>query len=647
MNKFRLSLTLLSAAIAIPAVATAADISNAKLLSGPPSEFATMAPASAESTLQTSKSAMIPITLSADRNGALSWQGSIAVEAESLRMALLNGGASDWSMELQTPASFGRGSAARSLATRVEQTSYGLGEASQPAEYYSFDNVERGNWAVSISASSRSAHTQGFLLVEGGSARLLTAQTDLNQTIGQRIGFTAKVAQAGEFGAIEESIARVGSVSMTVTAPNGDISVERFYDDGLHSDGRARDGVYGGSFVASQAGNYTAQISLSGTGADGISFLRTAEHLIPVVAADLSFARAPLTTAVIDDSRLAIRLPMTTSRANADRHYRVHAEVWSTDRSGKSIPVAWVGGMKKIDNGQLELSLDGRWLSMAGASASLELRGLRIEDPDHFITVAKSDRLAFTAARMPASASRAVFGISDEMRMGSRPNLANRGSGSRLLLVHGYCSGNVWGSVTGQFSGESVFSDLNQNRSHDEFARRIRDYGNTWNSFGIVAHSQGGAAATHLYTYYWSGLDYASGSRLIQSVGTPYQGTSLAGNLAVLGQIFGAGCGSNSNLTYSGASSWLAGIPSWARAKVNYSTTSFRDRWWAYDYCHIATDLLLSDPDDGTTERARGQLSGAINRGHKTGWCHTGGMRDPAQTSDSSRNSNMNANAAR
>ena len=38
---------------------------------------------------------------------------------------------------------------------------------------------------------------------------------------------------------------------------------------------------------------------------------------------------------------------------------------------------------------------------------------------------------------------------------------------------------------------------------------------------------QGGAASLHLYTYYWSGFDYATGNRLIQSVGTPYQGTAL------------------------------------------------------------------------------------------------------------------------
>ena len=176
----------------------------------------------------------------------------------------------------------------------------------------------------------------------------------------------------------------------------------------------------------------------------------------------------------------------------------------------------------------------------------------------------------------------------------------------------------------------------------------IRNFGAALPSFGIVAHSQGGAASLHLYTYYWSGLDYATGgTRLIQSVGTPYQGTALAGNLALLGQIFGAGCGSNSNMTYSGAATWLSDIPSWARAKVFYHTTSFTDVWYRYDYCQLATDPFLSDPDDGVVERTYAQLTGANNLGHKTGWCHTSGMRDPSQTTDSSRNTNMNANAAR
>ncbi|HVJ63261.1 MAG TPA: conditioned medium factor, partial [Tahibacter sp.] len=223
---------------------------------------------------------------------------------------------------------------------------------------------------------------------------------------------------------------------------------------------------------------------------------------------------------------------------------------------------------------------------------------------------------------------------------------ATKGTGQRLILVHGYCSGGVW--PASQFTTASTFLDTNQNRSHDAFARLLQTYGSTWASFGTVAHSQGGAAALHLYTYYWSGLDYATGSRLMQSVGTPYQGTNLAGILATLGSWFGVGCGTNDNLSYSGATAWLAGIPNANRAKVNYYTTAFKTtNWWTNDYCNVATDLVLNDPEDGTTEQSKGQLPGAVNRGHTTGQCHTTGMRDPAQYQDASRNATMNANAAR
>jgi hypothetical protein len=252
---------------------------------------------------------------------------------------------------------------------------------------------------------------------------------------------------------------------------------------------------------------------------------------------------------------------------------------------------------------------------------------------------------------MKVKATPAEIVVDEAMTMGPRPTIGPaslaKGTGTRLLLVHGYCSGNApWPAA--QFTNASTFLDLNQNRSHDQFAQLIKNFGSTWNSFGTVSHSQGGAASLHLYTYYWSGLDNATGARLMQSVGTPYQGTNLAGVLAALGGIFGAGCGTNDNMTYSGAASWLAGIPASSRAKVNYYTTSFKlTNWWTNDYCNFASDLVLSDPEDGTTEQAYGQLPGATNRGHTTGQCHTSGMRDPAQYLDSSRNATMNTNAAR
>ena len=93
-----------------------------------------------------------------------------------------------------------------------------------------------------------------------------------------------------------------------------------------------------------------------------------------------------------------------------------------------------------------------------------------------------------------------------------------------LVLSHGYCSsGNIWPMQ--HFTGNVLqFVDADSNRSHDEFAQLLGAYGAPLDSFGLLAHSQGGNAGLHLYTYYESGLDHAKGGRLIQagsSVGIP------------------------------------------------------------------------------------------------------------------------------
>jgi len=42
-------------------------------------------------------------------------------------------------------------------------------------------------------------------------------------------------------------------------------------------------------------------------------------------------------------------------------------------------------------------------------------------------------------------------------------------------------------------------------------------------------------------------------------------------------------------------------------------------QWFRWGYCHIASDVMLSNPDDGTTDKWAGQLSAAVNEGHTTG----------------------------
>jgi len=627
----------------VPMLGAAATGPVPKQLAGVPSEFALMAPANPIAAAIHSKSALLPVTLEKSANGKFSWQTTVPVEGENLRFVVFAGAAKSWAVSMQDPVSK-RIQPAEQLALEKRAVDWDLGGSSVPAELYTFKNVPRGDWKVSVESARAD---QGFMLVEAeGSERLLSHQVAFNQLLGQRIGLVASVYD------LEKSAANLRAealsvASLRVTAPDGSVRQSAMFDDGLHQDGVASDGVFGADFLADQAGDFNAQVLIRGHNDHGGSFVRTAEHLIPVLDAELSLRADTISSKSVGAHRLALPLSVNSAKALAG-HYHVYAEVWGSSSSRGAVPVAWVGGMSDLVNGALDIGLDTRWIGKAGAVAPFELRNVRVEDADYFITLAKADRLALNTPSLPKSAARG-FAIDNEMLIGPRPasQFASKGVGRKLLLVHGYCSSDVWGPVAGRFSNAAVFKDLKQNRSHDAFARLILAFGSTWNSYGIVAHSQGGAAALHLYNYYWSGLDHAVGNRLIQSVGTPYRGTALAGNAAALGSVFGIGCGTNSNMTYSGAASWLAGIATSSRAKATFFTTSFTDRAWRYDYCNLVTDVLLSDPDDGTTEKTYGQLPSGVNGGHKTGWCHTSGMRDPAQTTDSSRNSSMSANAAR
>jgi hypothetical protein len=531
-------------------------------------------------------------------------------------------------------------------AVERTQTDFGVGGNQFPAEVFRFGAAREGVLRVKIDLPDSALATEkplGYLVASSETLYRLYSYIDTFETVaGREIGINAslfdKKANA-ESGAPVSLNGNIRRSTISIRTPKGEIVNLEMNDDG--------NGNFRAGFTPAAAGKYFVRISSEGSTPGGREFLRTAEHSFEV--GDALKINNSTKTRLVDDLRWQIDLPVNNLKIG--QKVIAHAEVWSNEQ-----PVAWIGGMsegKGFDKRgvSISLALDSRWLARAETIGNYELRNIRVQNVDNSIVLATAEKISLASIYVPDSARNSGGEITDEMRQGVRPEIVtNDAVGGKLMLVHGYCSGDAWGAAasSGQFTNYVKFLDLNQNRSHDQFANLIRNFGASLPSFGIVAHSQGGATSLHLYTYYWSGLDYATGgTRLIQSVGTPYQGTALAGNLALLGQIFGAGCGSNNDMTYSGAAAWLAGIPSWARAKVYYHTTSFTDVWYRYDYCQLATDPFLSDPDDGVVERAYAQLTGANNLGHKTGWCHTSSMRDPSQTTDSARNINMNANAAR
>lgn len=595
-----------------------------------------------------SKTAMLPVA--ANRSAQ---RFEIPIEnAADFRLMLVAPTSEKWTVKLALPNENYINPRQASASRNVEITKdfYGIGDERFPAEIYTLKNATSGVLRVEINTNHDRAG--GFLVVSSESPYQLYSYVNTLETVrGNRIGFVASLLDGENR---SDFAGAINKAFLKIKTPDGRALTARMFDDGKHDDGAEGDGVFSGAFVSYMAGRFTVQVVAEGTNRNGEAFIRTGEHLVEVAANRVDFEGSAFVKST-DETRLQIDLPARNLRAG--QKFIVHAEVWGRDANGNFKAIAWIGGMTLAEKpfvGRtfLPLNLDARWLIRSQTTSDYQLRNIRVQDADSFAVLGTAETIALPAIDLSEAPERNYTGeITDEMRIGARPapDFQTDAPGGKLMLVHGYCSGDAWGAAAsaGQFTNYVKFLDLNQNRSHDQFAQRIRDFGASLPSFGIVAHSQGGAASLHLYTYYWSGLDYATGTRLIQSVGTPYQGTALAGNLAAIGSVFGAGCGTNNDLTYSGSAAWLANIPSWARAKVYYHTTSFTDVWYRYDYCSLATDMFLGDPEDGVVERAYAQLPGAINLGHKTGWCHSSGMRDPSQTTDASRNLNMNANAAR
>lgn len=434
-----------------------------------------------------------------------------------------------------------------------------------------------------------------------------------------------------------------------------------------------------------KAGTYTAQLQIRATLPDGTVFDRTSEQIIPVLRPALALTER-VSSQVLDDTRLALTFGAEALDALPSEVY-VYAQVWGRGRGGELAPAGWVGGLAAPalqDDGriQLTLTLDARWLALAGVQAPLELREARLQDSETAVPISILPKAAVEGQELPKAAfsdPKTVDLADPSLHQGRPPAVSTRTAQTRapasgaqpgglhlaafhgeprrargqaaprqqvggdgILLVHGYCSGPVWPAAQFDDGPTAVFADFNQNRSHHTFAELIRDQGNLAfsDSFAVVAHSQGGAAALEMYTHYWTKLDNSLAPRRIQSLGTPYQGSQLAGVLALIGQIFGFGCGVNMNLTVPGSLLWLSTIPIWARNEVYYSTTA-HGRWWIFElFCH-ATSFILPGIDDGVVAVAFAQLPGGHNQGTTRKQCHTGGMAYGAQYNDSGRNALM------
>jgi len=294
------------------------------------------------------------------------------------------------------------------------------------------------------------------------------------------------------------------------------------------------------------------------------------------------------------------------------------------------------------------LGMSEDWLEYSWTVPPFTLKNVRVQEKNIQTVLSQLAQVSVvTSEDIPKEVYlKKVVEISDEMRNGPRPPKFQRKENAapgKVILVHGYCSDGTPFSES-DFTNYAVFRDPNANRNLDEFANLIINFANAQGiaSFSIIGHSQGGLAALHLATYFWSGLDTVGAGRIIQSVGSPYQGTALAGGWAGIGGIFGVGCGSNDGLGKSGAAEWRAGIPQDKQKKVYYYTTQ------GSSTCSSGANWLgLDKPNDGVTSKDYSQLPYGNSQGHKSGWCHTVDMSSPSQCTDHTNNAQMSQAAAR
>jgi len=208
---------------------------------------------------------------------------------------------------------------------------------------------------------------------------------------------------------------------------------------------------------------------------------------------------------------------------------------------------------------------------------------------------------------------------------------------------------NPWAGYPNDFTDWDYVEFVMSSDTNDQFAKKILQYANdrSYTSFSLVGYSQGGLAISHLRTFYWSGLDVPTNGRVLQSLVTPYQGNTMAGSTATLGQLFGAGCGANNDLTVDGATLWLSKFPTSVRNEVYFYYVQYGDEGFNTRYCNNALNMMMAKPNDGVVTVDRAPLVGGHNEGVTVGQCHIAGMKYGPAFADSTRNKLLNSLAAR
>lgn len=400
-----------------------------------------------------------------------------------------------------------------------------------------------------------------------------------------------------------------------------------------------------------------------------------------VIPPDTSDISSIATTKILD--RIRIEIDLEISKPPQKRYALVYAEVWTNNSDEKPKPISWISGMSQSELNAarkpvLSLILDARWMAISKAvSHKLRLKNVRIQDPNTFAVLAQKDFVDITLSSLPSSVYQKAseIEIDDDLLKGfgdisiddhvvNESSIVSRNSTTKnrspsdggILLVHGYCDNNsAWPHAHFDDGPTERFNNASAGISNNAFALEILNQANSHFSdwFSVVAHSQGGMAATHLHAFYQSHLGHPNIERIIQTVGTPYQGNQFMDfyyfdPIGWIVNLFNlAPCEPVFELTTLGAFLWRISIPTTTAKKVHYYRTTHRVATGFFDHlqfwrwkCGISSYFLLGR-DDGVVTTSKGHFGRANSHGVTRGQCHTEGYRYMDQKDDISRNEIM------
>lgn len=654
-----------------------------KALAGPPEEFASHSLPDPIMGAIDSESMTFVVQFANNHHHVPSWSSIVSVDS-SLGVAVNV----FLPLEDQFVVSFtdpqGNAVPLEKIATPTFWPVYDSTDLSHKGMAYNLDKPIIGDYKLTISSPTLSldflnAHMRnissqkanighGYVVVyNAGADRSFTHLMSYSQQVRDQVGLVSRMypSSAGALvrGQVPTAIPEVvEDAELEALFPDGHRMKERMHDDGLHGDGAANDGIFGASFEAYEAGQYIVQAMLKGKGAAG-PFLRSTTHFVEVLPRMLQLTSTAFGD--LSDNILNVYLEVDPS-VDVSATFRPYFQLWGSSETGEAVPVAWISSLENVEvkdsRNVLALQVDTKWIARANAVAPFTLRDVYVQDVRTWIPLSRVDSISLTlsdsvvnklGARVGQLASENYDGsISLEMMQGVAPAPnANATNGGKLILLHGYCAEkNPFAVNPGDWTDNLFFLRSKVSMPHDEYAQRVVTFANEngLSSYGLVGHSQGGIVTLHSLNYYFSGLDAAVGPRKIQSLASPYNGNSAAGNTADLGKLFGLGCGPNFDMTVDGATLWMAGISANALNQANYYTTQYdKGGLFGGGWCNMLTNALLNKPNDGTTEMKYATLNGGNHRSHVIGQCHIDGMNWPASYFDHARNAEMNSQAAR